>query len=631
MRAATAGQASVAIVMLAVPLLVPAAEPQESQALRTDSRAPYVHRLTLYDDDGIVISPSDPLAAPYSPARTCGKCHAYGTISSGWHFNAPRADVGPGRPGEPWVLVDAASGTQLPLSARSWPGTFTPQQVGLTDWQFVLRFGHHLPGGGPAEPVPAAVAAAPEAARWRISGPLQIDCLVCHSADGRHDPAETARQIERENFRWSATAALGVAVVRGDARQVPDDWDPLAPPNPDFPEQAGPKAVYDRARFDTDDRVFFSTTKRCSADRCYFCHTVREVDPTVAETPRADSDVHLTAGLTCVDCHRHGLDHAIGRGFEGEGAPAVASASTALTCRGCHLGDTASAPASARLDGRLGAPRPRHRGLPPLHLRELSCTACHCGPWPTGHVRRLQTSLAHGLGIGSKERAATTPPEIYGPVFVMGEDEKLTPHRMLWPAFWGILTGDAVRPLPLDRVQAALGISPRSAPSVSAEALTPDAMARGLAALAEAVKPEGGEAGTPVYVRAGLVHARHPDGSVRTFEHPAAKPYVWPLGHDVRPARQALGAGGCTDCHARDAAFSFGRIVPETAEQTDRPPIEFMYELQGESPVLLSIWASSFAWRLTLKIIGFGCVVVLAAVLLLYGFSGLSAVLKLFS
>ena len=148
------------------PLTTAPAAKETADLLKTDSRAPYVHRLTLYDHDGKAIDPKDADAPPYSPAMTCGKCHPYAEIAAGWHFNAPRGTVAPGRPGEPWLLVDEKTGTQIPISARGWPGTFKPADVGLSDWQMVLRFGHHMPGGGFGEPAADAVKKSAEATRW---------------------------------------------------------------------------------------------------------------------------------------------------------------------------------------------------------------------------------------------------------------------------------------------------------------------------------------------------------------------------------------------------------------------------------------------------------------------------------
>ena len=149
----------------------------EARQLRTDSRSPYFHRLTLYDHDGEAISPEDGEPKPYSPEKTCGMCHAYATIACGWHFGAGNPDADeqtpPGRPGEPWIYVDAGSGTALPISLRGWRGTVTPQQFGMSRFTFAQAFGRHLPGGGWIEPSLRESDATPEAARWAISASLR--------------------------------------------------------------------------------------------------------------------------------------------------------------------------------------------------------------------------------------------------------------------------------------------------------------------------------------------------------------------------------------------------------------------------------------------------------------------------
>ena len=112
------------------------------------------------------------------------------------------------------------------------------------------------------------------------------------------------------------------------------------------------------------------------------------------------------------------------------------------------------------------------------------------------------------------------------------------------------------------------------------------------------------------------------------MQHPAAGPYLWPLGHDVRPAAQSLGVRGCTDCHARNAPFHFGRITLEN--DTAQRPIEFMYELQGMDPALIRVWASSFTYRPLFKWGGWVCAVLLGGVLVWYGFSSLDRLLRRF-
>jgi hypothetical protein len=606
-------------------------------ALRSDSRAPYVHRITLYDHDGGAIDPRNPLAPPYSPKMTCGKCHDYSAISHGWHFNARLSapDGGPhappGRPGEPWIWLDREAHVQMPISGRPWPGAFTPQQAGLTPWQFVKRFGRHLPGGGYGEWSQRELDAMPEAARWNISGALEIDCMFCHAADQRHDPAEAARQIADENLRWAPTASLGLAVVRGQARRLPDDFDPLAPPSPDYPERVLPKVVYDLGRFDGDDRVFFNITRTPPAERCYFCHTQRPVGPAAPPAWLVEGDVHLSAGMTCTDCHRNGIDHNITRGLP---APGPADAGATLTCVGCHLGSDGGASAAA-MSGRGGAPHPLHAGIPTIHFERLTCTACHSGPWPADDVANVQTALAHGLGLGSKERRADDAPHIVEPVFAAQPDGVIAPHRMFWPAYWARLAGDgAVAPVPPSEAAAAARQARQKLKAPAGEEPDAELIAEVLRTLGK--RKDGGE---PVYVANGLLRRLREDGNVSVEAHAAAAPYLWPLAHDVRPAGKSLGVRGCTDCHADGAPFFFGRLAGAwvgtdtvdrykgrgggvSADAARLAPVA-MHELQGADPSLQRAWGAAFAWRAWMKWVGWISVAAVAAVLLAHGLDGL--------
>ena len=422
----------------------------EEGMLRTDSMAPFVHRISLYDESGQAIGAEDESPKPYSPAQTCGKCHPYETIARGWHFNAVDPKAPHGRSGEPWLLADARTGTQLPLSWRGWRGAWNPAGAGLRPWQFVQVFGRQIPGGGPGErltdnpPDPQA--------RWQLSGKLEIDCLSCHSADPVHDQALRATQIGEQNFRWIPTMTAGLGTISGAVKALPDNWDPETPPNPDHPEQSGPRLKYDLSRFDANDRVFLNITRRPSSERCYFCHTVKPAGEAAALTRwERDTDVHLKAGLFCVDCHRNGIDHSIVRGYEGEakvtGQPAMAD----FSCRGCHEGAQGQGPA-ARRGGRFGAPRPIHQGLPPIHFEKMSCTACHAGSVLGQRTEMVQTSLAHGLGLAEKGGHATVPPFIAQPVLARQTDGVIAPHRIVWPAFWGRLKNNSVTPLAPDQL-----------------------------------------------------------------------------------------------------------------------------------------------------------------------------------
>lgn len=111
------------------------------------NRSKPVHLFELYDDAGMQIRAADTNPKPFSMKQTCGKCHDYEKISSGWHFNSLDPNVAPGRPGQPWVLTDSKTRTQIPLSSRRWPGTYAPEDVGMNAWNFLKTFYSQFPGG----------------------------------------------------------------------------------------------------------------------------------------------------------------------------------------------------------------------------------------------------------------------------------------------------------------------------------------------------------------------------------------------------------------------------------------------------------------------------------------------------
>ena len=588
------------------------------------SRTPPVHRIQLFDSDDALIKVHGKRASaePLSAEATCYKCHEVDNIRRGWHFNAPNPKIDPGRNGEPWILVDRATGTQVPLSSRKWPGTFRPADLEMGNWDFVQNFGRQMPGGG------AGVAEFMHD-RTDQSGALQINCLGCHNAQGNQDQTAWAVNVGKYNFRWAATAASGLALVKGNVSSFPPEVLDIDMDDPDHPERIPMEVEYFASQFDSDNFTILDLVRKPAASRCYFCHSTNWAG---ADTPRrrwqSDQDVHLAAGLTCTDCHRNDEFHHIVRGDEGE--KSAGEAPPSLTCRGCHMGDGSDRPAG--LPGRLGAPYPKHTGLPTIHLDKLACTACHSGPWPRKRAGRVQTSRSHGLGVHGKHTADPVLPYIASPVFMRGPDDKIGPHHIVWPAYWGLLKDKKVRPLPIAKVaKAGKGILPKPRKGAKSKRYTPptpEQIARTLAKLG------GGDDGQPVYVAGGELYRLGKDGALSDGEaHAAAEPYAWPFAHDVRPAGKSLGVGGatgCEDCHTTDSPMFFGEVLAEAPAPVGKANVKKMHELLGEDGTYWKLFAMSFVFRPMLKIVGFASAAIIGAILLLYGLRALRAFLARF-
>jgi hypothetical protein len=587
------------------------------------SRAHPTHLIPLVaeNEDGEMggeIYPDDDPLLPFSQRWTCGLCHSYGLISKGWHFSAADPNIAPGRPGQPWILADARTGTQIPLSYRSWPGTFKPEQIGLSSREFVKLFGRHTPGGGVGE---LETDDPDEIMREYVSGKLEINCLSCHDAEFTHNQGNFFLQIARGNFRWASAATCGFASVSGSANDMPETYDPFMPEPPEDAKKVPPTIKYRETAFDHENKVYFNIAREVPDNRCYFCHSNLYLEAEDTEKWNTDEDIHLKAGLKCVDCHRNGIDHNITRGYEDESSASSNHLAAASSCEGCHLGEKGS---SLPVAGRLGAPVPEHRGIPPVHFERMTCTACHSGPWPAKETLLTKTARAHRLGTIGVNKSHEALPHISSPVFAEQENGKIAPHKMVWPAFWGIIKEQEVTPIDFEVVKQTVGqvLANEKLPRTGDwPALSDEHVTEVLKSLKVTVE------GEPVYVSGGKVYSLDDSGKLWSEEHKAAKPYLWPIGHNVRPAAQSLGIRYCTDCHATDAPFFFGDVAVDSPVVTAREAKQ-MIEFQNVDPSYARAFAFSFVFRPMMKIVCLCSCAIIAVVLLLYALKALACVVK---
>ena len=133
--------------------------------------------------------------------------------------------------------------------------------------------------------------------------------------------------------------------------------------------------------------------------------------------------------------------------------------------------------------------------------------------------------------------------------------------------------------------------------------------------------------GEAVYICGGKLYQLD-DGKLVCREHEAAKPYLWPIAHEVRPAAQSLGVRDCQDCHALDASFFFGDVRVDSPIVSQQDLGKKMVDFQDVSPLYTKAFAVSFIFRPWLKIIALGSCAVIAAVLILYALKALGFILK---
>jgi hypothetical protein len=217
-------------------------------------------------------------------------------------------------------------------------------------------------------------------------------------------------------------------------------------------------------------------------------------------------------------------------------------------------------------------------------------------------------------------------PHILAPVFVPQSDRKIGAHRMIWPAFWARVKDDKVQPLNPDKVVKTAGDileAPTSEGKPEDKTLTQEKITKVLQELAKDTV-----AGKPVYIGGRLMYSLDAAGALVSVKHAAAEPAVWPLAHNVRPAQQALGAGGCEDCHSKHSTFFHGKVPVESFVAGTRTSIE-MSSLMGEDALLLKVWELSFIFRPLFVLFCVGSSLFVTAVMLWYTGRAVTAVSRM--
>ena len=596
----------------------------------------------LRDEAGNIINPlaDQNTEKPYSPKQTCGRCHDYKKITSAYHFMQGKGEAAtdtqkqrvgwaqsPGNYGGSWC-------SPAPLYKYLSPKeNDSPRTMDMTSQSFLMSCGGCHPGGGPAEydreghrydehMASGAVASGGEngfdgdyyKTTWDKTGVLEADCLLCHMPE--YASSKRNKAIKAGNFRWSATAGAGFAAVSGKAT-----------------EETGVQMQWNSGLFDSDGKVDITMVRSPRNTACLGCHDKPGYKKRGANY-RNRTDVHARAGLRCVDCHPAGSsasdarinsreDHNIGKGNDPGGLVRNDLDNTMLSCSDCH--DT----------GRMGAPVARHAWLPPLHMDAIACQTCHI---PQRSVKSAQVVASDvfnpGNRIPTKGKHLWTfyGPDMqywnhYGDLELMGFDDKpthlFTPNYVryegkiypanrihtAWPAIqtpgqsalmqpkmgdiykmWMAHKKDASRYPALAKIRDDNG---DDVPEIN--------RAEEIQALIDSVTAYLKDTGYPLENRRVVWvnndRAYYSGTQYDTIPKNAweASPYgnVHLYNHDIYPAKAALGANGCTDCHRDDAPMFFAPTVKYPFDDQAMAVTEPQYKVLG----IDGIWARLGAWR----------------------------------
>lgn len=587
----------------------------------------------LKDEAGNIIDPIHNINAdqPYSPKQTCGAagCHNYEKITQGYHFTQGKGEPPTAAQAEryQWASTPGNYGgnwcSPAPLYRYLSPKeNSSPKTMDMTSFSFITAgCGDCHPGGGSAEydrngnrydkfMAEKGYTAGGDndfdgdyyQARWSETGVLEADCMFCHQPEYNND--ERKKQLKALNFRWAATAAAGWATVTGSVQ----DNTPV-------------KVVYDPSCFDADGKISPHIVREPRNTACLECHAQPGWKKRGANFS-VRTDVHLRAGLKCVDCHPAGskaLDsrineremHEIAKGDDPGGLARNDLDNTMPDCDYCHS------------NGHLGAPVAKHTWLPPPHLENIACQTCHI-PQRTVKPALFQASdvFNPGTKIPSKGKYLWTfyGPDLqyynhYGNMEMMSYDDKPTdpftptlarykgkiyPVNRIHSAWPGIEiegTPGLMQPKMGDiyKMWSTHFNDPQKYPELAKikddnndgviEVNRPeeiDALIAAVTALLNDIKyPMAGK--KVVWAMNDRVYRSGAEFYTIPKEDWEASPYanVHKYSHDVYPARAALGANGCSDCHSGASNFFFAQVVKYPFDANATPVTEAQHKLLG--------------------------------------------------
>lgn len=617
----------------------------QNEPVKNDAPSGVCPPFYFKDEAGNVIDPVHNINAdkPYSPKQTCGAkgCHDYNKITEGFHFTQGKGEKvpelfakrynwvsSPGNYGGTWC-------SPAPLYRQLAPKkNNNARMIDMTSFDFVTATcGNCHPGSGALEydrdgnrydeyMKKQGMKSGDDngldgdyfKARWIDTGVIEADCLLCHMPE--YNFKERNKQLANLNFKWAATAGSGFGKVEGSIK-----------------DKKAVKVLYDKEKFDEDGKVILHITPQPRNETCLQCHKKPDWKKRGASFSTR-TDVHIAAGLKCVDCHAAGSKavderikgkevHQFGKGDDPSGWVRNDLDNTMRTCESCHI------------KGWRNAPKASHLWLPPLHLEKLSCQACHI---PS---RTVKSALVQTSDVYNPAPRITPPPKHiwtfydqemnfwnhYGELdlfTVMDQPTNVTRPTLfrykgkIYPgnrvhSSWVGFEEEGKKGLnqlfmkDFFQMWAQHNADPeKNYPELSMikddnnDGIIEVNRPEEIDALLTAVKNYLNNTGFPlegkrlVWVSDNKAYYSSKESRELPREDFEATAYasVYKFSHDISPAKAALGAGGCVDCHCSGSEFFEGKVLKEMFSPIDGKPIWMPnYELLGISKAWVKIGA----------------------------------------
>jgi len=587
----------------------------------------------LYDEDGNIIDPVNGINddKPYSTKQTCGKCHNYDKITEGFHFQQGKNEkpttimstryrwvTTPGNYGGTWC-------SPAPLYRKLAPKKNSSSlEIDMTSFEFVTATcGYCHPGGGPLEydrdgyrydkrmleDTSKFISSGENnfdgdyyKAKWDKTGVIEADCMLCHLPE--YNYKQRNAMLDSLNFKWAATEGSGLGKVTGSIK-------------------SNTKVIvsYDLSKFNSDGKVSLHLVREPRTETCLNCHSKPDWKKRGYDfSPRRD--VHIAAGLKCIDCHSAGShaphekirsreEHQFGKGDDPSGNVRNDLDNTVTTCEDCHNKKEHNAPLAT------------HSWLPPLHLEKIACQTCHI---PTKSVKSALVQVSDVYNLGAK----ITPPvkriwtfydqnlnywNHYGelamftakdipydeskPIYGKYKEKifPLNPVHSAWPGIlekgkegldqpkmkdiyemWNIHFADTSKYPLLNKIK---DDNNDGIPEVN----SPEEIDAFIISVKQHLLSIGYnlENREIVCVNNDRVYRNGEQyESLEKFEYESS-PYasVYKYSHNIAKAKSALGIGGCIDCHSFESGFFTRQIVKYPFGVDGKPITEPQYVRMG--------------------------------------------------
>lgn len=365
---------------------------------------------------------------------------------------------------------------------------------------------------------------------WDRSGVVEIDCFICHMPGYYYK--ERIRQLGLKNYQWATVAGTGIGKVTGAVSRG-----------------QSPRVEYNRRLFNNDGKIVIPIVSSPLSENCNLCHAAADLlKRGFSWNDRQNHDIHNLHGLGCIDCHPGNSEHQIAKGNENLSTVRDDLDGTMLNCRQCHE------------KGFMGAPKMEHASIRPNHIEKFACEVCH--------IPALHRASAKGLCVstGIVRTYPRTParnlgdPIMWKPDFERDQSGRLWPVNAFMASLYTNLDQDGrYHPIFARELKKAYQtIADNFDPPLPSQPLvrSEQDILKMLFALRQTLPGNRRfERIQPAYHHEGWVYMI---SRMNTLEKKkdlswAGRTEGFNTSHNIAPTRDALGSGGCGDCHDRSA------------------------------------------------------------------------------